>query len=112
VVHDGDFIHPNALLLSATTYIDAYRTAMEKDKVEGVMGETGDIQGPNAAVRSMETTTLRNLQTKLGRCLRSKEGKNGFRNYCAGRQDSNRKVHAAASYSVESRVWLLNHLQR
>jgi hypothetical protein len=74
VVHDGDFIHPNALLLSATTYIDAYRTAMEKDKVEGVMGETGDIQGPNAAVRSMETTTLglRNLQTKLGHCLRSK----------------------------------------
>jgi hypothetical protein len=48
VVHGGDFIHPTAVILSASIDIADYRTAMEKD---GVVGETVEVHGMTAIVR-------------------------------------------------------------
>jgi hypothetical protein len=35
VVHGGRFIHPNTMLLSTSTFLADYKSAMEKDVVEG-----------------------------------------------------------------------------
>jgi hypothetical protein len=56
VVHSGEFIHPNALLLLTSTYINEYRTSMDH-------GKRGDYWGVrrgswNICCHTMETYVI------------------------------------------------------
>jgi hypothetical protein len=95
MVHGGDFIYPNAVILSASTFLADYRTTMEKD---GVVGETVAVQGPNAAV-CWQPPPPGTFKIKWDVALDSKKRKMGVGFIV---RDSNGRVSAAASYSVDS----------
>lgn len=43
MVHDGDFLHPNALISAASSYIEDYRTVMKPEEAEGDVGGDKEV---------------------------------------------------------------------
>jgi len=97
MVHREDFLHPNVVVLAASTLIDEYKKGMD---IDGMMSVTDALQATTIPVW-WQAPPPGIYKINWDATLDSKKRKLGFGLIV---WDSNGHVHAATSYSMD--VWV------